>query len=297
MNSTGALATDTPAAARDRAAWPWRVAAALATLTAGAVLALVVAHWGWRWFGPAPAILPRADVPPPWSAVIAAAAPFGRPNAAAAGRAPETPVPTGAPAGDVRLLGVFAEPGGGGYGLFRLADRAPVLARSGQELSPGVKLEAVLPNGVRIRDHGQLRELQLRTAAAPREARPAGAPDAVRTPRNPACAPPTGFRGGIYRVNAELLTGVGAQADGWRAIVVADAGSLVVRDESGFTAMLGMRSGDRLTQANGIALAGIDDVMTAIVRPLVASQAVHLAGTRDGKAAEWLLLNAGACPP
>jgi hypothetical protein len=191
---------------------------------------------------------------------------------------------------------VFAEREGGGYGLFRLGDRAPVLARTGQELSPGVKLEAVLPNGARIRDHGQLRELQLRTAPAPREARTASAPDAARSPRNPACAPPTGFRGGIYRVNAELLTGVGAQADGWRAIVVADAGSLVVRDESGFATMLGMRSGDRLTQANGIALAGIDDVMTAVVRPLVASQAVHLAGTRDGKAAEWLLLNAGACP-
>ena len=51
-----------------------------------------------------------------------------------------------------------------------------------------------------------------------------------------------------------------------------------------------------MTQANGIALAGIDDVLVAVVKPLLASQPVRVAGTRDGKPAEWLFVNAGACP-
>jgi hypothetical protein len=60
--------------------------------------------------------------------------------------------------------------------------------------------------------------------------------------------------------------------------------------------MLGMKTGDRMTQANGIALAGIEDVQVAFVRPLIASQPVRVAGIRDGKPSEWLFLNAGACP-
>ena len=60
--------------------------------------------------------------------------------------------------------------------------------------------------------------------------------------------------------------------------------------------MLGLKPGDRVAQANGIALAGIDDILVAFVKPLIASQPVHVAGIRDGKPAAWLFLNAGACP-
>ena len=60
--------------------------------------------------------------------------------------------------------------------------------------------------------------------------------------------------------------------------------------------MLGMKPGDSLVQANGIALKGIDDIVTAFVKPLVASQPVHVAGVRDGKPAAWVFVNAGACP-
>ena len=74
------------------------------------------------------------------------------------------------------------------------------------------------------------------------------------------------------------------------------AGGLAVRDGSALASMLGMKAGDRMAQANGIALAGIDDILVAFVKPLVASQPVHVAGIRDGKPAAWLFLNAGACP-
>jgi len=51
-----------------------------------------------------------------------------------------------------------------------------------------------------------------------------------------------------------------------------------------------------MTQANGVALTGIEDLQAAFVKPLMASQTVHVAGVRDGKPAAWLFVNAGVCP-
>ena len=107
---------------------------------------------------------------------------------------------------------------------------------------------------------------------------------------------PPGFKGPVYRLNAELLTGVASRPESWQALLTPVPGGLSVRDGSGFATMLGMKTGDKMTQANGIALSGIDDVQVAFVRPLIASQPVRVAGIRDGKPAEWLFLNAGACP-
>ena len=107
---------------------------------------------------------------------------------------------------------------------------------------------------------------------------------------------PAGFTGAVYRLNAELLSGIAAQPESWKTLVTAGPGGLIVRDDTGFATMLGLKPGDRVSEANGIALAGPDDALVAIVRPLMASQSVRVRGTRDGKAAEWLLVNAGACP-
>ena len=71
---------------------------------------------------------------------------------------------------------------------------------------------------------------------------------------------------------------------------------MTVRDDSGFSAMLAMKKGDRIEQANGIALRAPDDIVTAVLRPLTAGQAVRLVGSRGGAPREWLLLNAGTCP-
>jgi hypothetical protein len=299
VNYSGARRGDAGRTPLLRPPWPLRWAGHLATLAALLLLSLVVADWGWRWLGPAPTVVPAAAPAEPWTPAIVAAGIFGSPaTAPPTGGAPAPEASTGAPpAGDTRLLGVFAERDGAGYALFRFADRGPVLVRSGQELSPGVTLDAVLPDRVRIRDRGEMRELLLRAGPA-RAGAPVARPQAMTRPApSAACAAPSGFKGGVYRVNAELLTGVAAQPDSWRAILVPAAGALEVRDRTGFAAMLGMRPGDRLAQANGIALASVEDVLAAVVKPLVASQAVRLGGTRDGKPAEWLLLNAGACPP
>jgi S1-C subfamily serine protease len=57
-----------------------------------------------------------------------------------------------------------------------------------------------------------------------------------------------------------------------------------------------LKPGDRVRLANGIPLASADDVMGAVLTPLIANQQVRLSGTRDGQAREMLLLNAGTCP-
>jgi hypothetical protein len=300
-----------------RLPWRWRIAALLAVIAAGALLALVVAHWGWRWLGPAsPVAFPERKVDASAQEIVAAA-PFGRapPNAASAPGSPAAAAAATLPA-DTRLLGVYAGAAGSGYALLRLPDRGPVLVRSGQDIVAGVTLEAVRPDGIRIRDRGASRDLLLRHqtpgagsaspvggASAPQPASsPVAAPSGVRpvsaraAPVRAACMSPPGYTGPVYKLNAELLSGMAAQPQSWAALLEPGPKGLVVRENNGLAAMLGMKAGDRFVQANGIALTAIDDVFAGIVKPLVASQPVRLTGTRDGKPREWLFLNAGACP-
>ena len=290
MPQLNAVSASTEAAAP--LPWGWRIASWLATAAAILLLGYVIALWGWRWFGPAPARVSPPGEAERWTPAIVAAPLFGRAGAPqAVDAAPATLQ------GDTRLLGVFAEAGGAGYALFRLADRGPTLVKAGGEIAGGVTLVEVRPNGVRIRDHGELRDIELRSAnTAAMKAAPPPQAAAARGAVRAACAPPPGFRGPVYRLNAELLTGVASSPDSWKALLTPVPGGLAVRDSSGFATMLGMKTGDRMTQANGIALSGIDDVQVAFVKPLIASQPVRVAGIRDGKPSEWLFLNSGACP-
>ena len=63
----------------------------------------------------------------------------------------------------------------------------------------------------------------------------------------------------------------------------------------GFAALLGLRKGDRVIQANGIALRAPEDVIVAVLRPLAANQAVRISGMRGTEPQELLIVNAGAC--
>jgi hypothetical protein len=173
-----------------------------------------------------------------------------------------------------------------------------VLVKAGADITSGTRLEAVYPNAIRIRTGGQTRDIELRQPALPPAAPAATVALAAagKRPARPGCTPPAGFVGPVYRLNAELLTGMGARPESWTAMLAPAQGALAVRDETGLAAMLGMKAGDRIAQANGIALGSIDDVLAAVVKPLVASQAVRLTGTRNGQPREWLFVNAGACP-
>src|ERR1700730_3881398 len=116
--------------------------------------------------------------------------------------------------------------------------------------------------------------------------------------------------------------------DAWKALLEAGPGALIVRDQSGFAGMLGLKNGDRVERANGIPLAIPGDIASTVLQPLTKSQAVWVSGTRDGesqqampgavasrvlqpltksqaawdsgtrdgKPQQWLYLNAGACP-
>jgi len=285
------MSTPTPLLTRPPLSLPLRIAGGVAALAAGAIVALVIAFWGWRWFGPATSAPPAPREPASWTTAIAATPLFGTASAPVAqSGGPVAPVTL---SGNTRLLGVFAERDGGGYALFRLAGKGPVLVRAGGSVADGVTLVAVRPDGVRLDDHGEPRELALRMAAPPAATAKSAPPSA--SARN-ACVLPAGYRGPVYRLNAELLTGISAQPANWQSMVTPGEGALVVREGSGLATALGLSAGDRIAQANGIALARLDDVITAIVRPLLASQPVRVTGTRDGKPAEWVLVNAGACP-
>jgi hypothetical protein len=185
---------------------------------------------------------------------------------------------------------VFAGGDGKGQALFRFADRGPVLVRSGEDIAKDVTLLEVRPDGVRVRDHGETRDLRLRTGAVTAQAPPGARASSA------ACAVPAGYAGPVYRINAELLTGIAARPDGWTMLLTPVPGGLALKDGSPAASMLGMKAGDRMAQANGIALKGVEDIVVAFVKPLVGSQPVHVAGLRDGKPASWLFVNAGACP-
>jgi type II secretory pathway component PulC len=266
------------------AAWRWRALSASALLVALALLAMVLAHWGWRWFGPAALTLPaeRSDGDPVRR--IAEAHLFG----------PATAAPATEPSfalGDLRLLGVFAERDGRGYALFRAGSRGPLFVAAGGEVAPGTRLEAVESEGVTLTQRGERREIALR------QPRPAADTRVAATPvRSAQCAAPAGFTGAVVRLNAELLSGMIAAPDSWKALVRPVAGGLVIRDQSGFAGMMGLRSGDHVERANGTALALPEDVAARVLQPLTRSQRVWVTGSRDGKPQQWLYFNAGACP-
>jgi hypothetical protein len=262
-----------------------RIAVVLAWLLALGLLALTLAHWGWKWFGPTavsiPVTIPDNDV----SRRVSEAKLFGVASSSTTAGA------TAPSLGDLRLLGVFALRDGGGYALFRSA-RGPQIVASGQDIGPGVRLEAVRPEGVSLSDGGVRRDLALR---APATGARAGATIAQNT-KPAGCAVPTGFTGPIVRLNAELLGGMTGAPDAWKALLETAPGALVVRDQSGFAGMLGLKNGDRVERANGVPLVLPSDIASTVLQPLTKSQAVWVAGTRDGKPQQWLFLNAGACP-
>jgi len=260
------------------------------TLLAVALVAVVVAWWGWRWFGPAATDIPvrLADEPTP-SVVLAVSPPFGSSREAPTRLDAGTATPAGV-AGDMRLLGVIAGPDGSGQALFRFADGSARLVAAGARLADGATLVAVKPDGVTVRDAGGERAIPLRMPAAPAPASRSGAARAT------ACAIPRDYRGAVVRLNAELVQGLIGQPQALRAVVDGQDGALVVRDETGLAAMLGLKKGDRVTLANGIALRAPEDVIVSILRPLAANQAVRVQGTRGTETRELLILNAGACP-
>ena len=188
-------------------------------------------------FRPAP-----VNDPPPRFAV---SPPFGAP----------TPIPClcqVAPtllAGDTRLLGVLSEADGKGTGA--VPPRRWQCAPGGRRrvvVGRDATLVAVRPDGVTIRDRGRRRTLALRGQPAVTSSTPA-----QRRLRQAACAIPAGYKGPVVRLNAELVQGLIAQPSRcvrrWSR-----RGRARHPRGSGFSRCSACKKGDRVTQANGIAL-------------------------------------------
>jgi hypothetical protein len=270
-----------------------RIPAALATFAAAAALACVVAYWGWQIVAPAPVHIAPVEPANPAATIIAANVFGGRSDAKASNAA------AGALLGnDTRLIGIVAERSGRGYALFR-GMAGPRLVAAGDEIAAGVTLVSIDTSEVTIRDGAGERRMPLRsansstTAAAANATKAAAAPTkaAVATSGRGACGPPAGFGGTVVRLNTELMSGISADSAQWNRLLAPVEGGLVVREDNGFAAMLGLKVGDRLAQANGIALGVPDDVTSAIVRPLVGNQGVRLIGSRNGLTHDLWLAN------
>jgi type II secretion system (T2SS) protein C len=265
---------------------------ALATFAAAAVLALVVAYWGWQLFGPTPPhIVPSPPTDP--VATIVTSHIFGR----AADASNETQPAGGDLPADARLLGIIASTSERSYALFHLAT-GPRLVAEGEEVTQGVRLVSIARDAITVRDASGERRFALRavtgSATAPATASSTGAGAGTASALAAAsrsCAPPPGFQGNVVRLNAELLGGLTSDAGPWRALLAPSESGLVVRDGNGFGTMLGLQAGDRIAQANGIALRVPDDVAAAVIRPLVANQGVRIVGSRAGARHELWLAN------
>lgn len=280
-----------------------RLLSTVALLAAIALAAGVVAHWGWRWFGPTAGETPIPPRPERWAPFITAARLFGVAGAQPEATPASVPVAT-AGAIDFRLLGVLAGRDGKGEALFRLRNGEAQLIQTGEEIEPGVVLQKVEPNAVVVVQAGVARRLELRVpVAADASSRPAAPAVAATAPPttgaaalSAACARPAGFPGELYILRTELLDGMIQQPSGWRGLLRAERGALTVSDASGFAAMLGLRVGDRLESANGVVLLSYEDVSAHVLKPLTASRQVVVSGARDGKLRKWLYVNAATCP-
>jgi hypothetical protein len=277
------------------AGWRARVFGGVALAAAFMLLAAVVAQVLWRALLPPPAPVVPVPLPDTLGPLFAVSPPFGSPGAAIGTAAKADAPPITALQGDLKLLGVFSGRDGAGQALFRIPDRGPVLVAIGQEISAGVKLAAVFPDRVRIADRGETRDILLRPAAT--VGTKAGSAPVLAAARGEraGCVAPAGFGGSVYRINAELLSGMAAQPESWKPALDAARSGLAVRDAGGFAVMLGLKAGDLLREANGIALTATDDVLNAVVKPLQANQAVRVRGARGGAELDFLLVNASAC--
>jgi len=274
-----------------------RVAAVLATLIAACALALVTAYWAWQLFGPKPV---HVIAPPPAdpAATIVGAHLFGT----ASDDKPVARSTGGTLPADARLLGIIATPDDRGYALFRLP-AGPILVAEGQEVVQGVRIASIAPDAITVRDASGERRYDLRDPAKAPTASAAGATVASSGTRlasangrgtpaiDRACAPPSDFHGNVIRLNTELLAGLTGDKGPWTSLLASADGGLVVRDGNGFGALLGLQAGDRIAQANGIALRAPDDVAATVIRPLVANQGVRIIGSRAGARQELWLAN------
>ncbi|MDR0250497.1 MAG: hypothetical protein LBI35_04185 [Burkholderiales bacterium] len=262
----------------------------LAVVLGAIVLAVAIAWWAWYAFGPKPVHITPAPIESP-TGVLHAAPLFGSAPMAPAGKSGDIVLE-----GELRLLGLIAENEGQGYAVFRFG-QGVYIAQAGDDVVGRATLVRIEPNAIVLREpSGAERRVVLRPEEKNAEKRDenamAGKASAIASAA--ACVP-TDFKGGVVRLNTELLQGASMQPEVFYTLLEAKGDGLVVRADNGHAAMLGLRVGDVLQSANSIALTRAEDVGSTILRPLTAGQSVLLKGKRGDQARELLLVNASVC--
>ncbi|MDR2172755.1 MAG: hypothetical protein LBE32_00860 [Burkholderiales bacterium] len=264
----------------------------LAVVLATVTLVVAAVWWGWYAWGPKPVHIAPTPVESP-VAVLRAAPLFGSAPITPTGKTEEVLVLDG----ELRLLGLISEDEGQGYAVFRIG-QGVYIAQVGDDVAGQATLTRVEQNAIVLREpSGAERRVVLRSeekngksAAAMATAESA----AVGKTADSACVP-SHFRGSVIRLNPELLQGALMQPEMFYALLEARGGGLIVRADNGHAAMLGLRAGDVLQSANGIALTRAEDVGATILKPLTVGQSVLLKGKRGDQARELLLVNASVC--
>lgn len=223
-------------------------------------LAALLAHWTWRFAAPLPAPSPAAG----GSEVRAgneldrlhAAGLFGAP--ASSGVTGEVPTALG-----LKLRGVFAAPEGRAAMALLSAEGGEQAVVRGDEIQPGVVLEAVAADHVILLNRGVRERLDLETLGAPLAATRGEIPltreDVSRALANP----------------QSLGVQVGPQTNPL-------AGMQLVRvEEGGLAARLGLQSGDTLRMVNGMPVANAQD-LARLLSDSANVERVTLVGERQG---------------
>ena len=238
----------------------------------------VAAHWIARWAGLAAGARAIAPAAPARSRGHDRSPPACGP--AAAPRRHRRRTKAVAPA-TCALLGVFAERDGRGYALFRLRDRARALVAAGRRSRRARGCRRATrrhphPRRGRRAPHRAARRAAA-AAPAPRGTRAAPRRRAPRAERRVRAAGRLqGRRAARSTPSCSRASSPSRRAGArwWRPTRARSPCATTAASST----MLAMKKGDRLTQANGIALTAPDDVVGAVLRPLAAQQPVRVVG-------------------
>lgn len=223
-------------------------------------LAALLAHWTWRFAAPLPTQPPAAGrsdarVDTGLDRLRAAGLFGGRTSPGATG---ETPTVLG-----LKLYGVFAAPEGRrAMALVSAEGGAQAVAR-GDEIQPGVVLEAVAADHVILLNRGVRERLDLETVGAP-----------LAAARGEVALTREDISRGLANPQS-LGVQVGPQANPL-------AGLQIVRvEEGGLAARLGLQSGDTLRMVNGMPVANAQE-LTRLLSDSANVERITLVGERQG---------------
>ena len=239
---------------------PWLGAPLLNTLLLLALAALL-AQWTWRFAAPvppAPAADARADVQ------MGAALDALRSARLFGGAAGEAGAVEQVTSLNMKLHGVFAPMGALPAMAILNADGQDLAVATGNEIVPGVVLDAVAPDHVVLLNHGVRERLDLDPVGRPLTLADGDIP-LSRQEINQALANP-------QTLGVQAKAGTGAKP----GLVLTSV------DGNGLAARLGLQSGDTLQMVNGSPVANLQDL--ARLLPGTADvQRITLVGERQGK--------------